>query len=175
METERCPVCGEPSVLIGQIVAGHEHYGYAFVPNFCRPPLQEDGVPVHGGPRACISCGHLWMSLDPGRLRKFVASFGGELARQALDEIDLGPYRDLPDTALAREIAEGIAEIDALARSGRTGAVGRYREIRGVPWDRALKEASQWAHLTREEKLALFGWTPKKKKTPVDDLDSPFP
>jgi len=82
----------------------------------------------------------------------------------------------LPDTGVAREIAEKIAELDALVRTGKSGAVGRYREMRGVIWDEAIKEMKSWAKLTREEKLALFGWKPKANKTKqeFDDLDEPL-
>jgi hypothetical protein len=124
--------------------------------------------------RACVSCGHVWTTLDPARLRGVIRSSGEEIARQELDEIDFGPHRGLPDTELAREIADKVAELDALCRSGKVGVAGRYRELRGVTWDQALKETRDWVRLTREEKLALFGWE-TKKKVPIDDLDSPFP
>jgi hypothetical protein len=173
METDRCTACGEPTVVVGQISTWQEgRVGHVFAPRNCRSSWP--GVPTAGGFRACVSCGHVWSWVDPSRLRSWIESQGEEIARQELDEIDHGPYRGLPDVAAVREVAEKIAEIDALARSGKTGAAGRYRELRGVTWDQALKEASGWTRLTRREKLALFGWTPKKK-VPVDDLDSPFP
>jgi hypothetical protein len=126
-----------------------------------------------GAPGACVSCGHLWSSVDPGVLREFIRTHGNELAKQQLDDFDHGLTRGLPDTGPAREAAEKVAEIDALVRSGKIGAVGRYRELRGVTWDQAIKETRNWHDLKRDEKLTLFGWEPKTKQ-PVDDLDSPY-
>jgi hypothetical protein len=159
---------------MGHVVAGPENnVGQGFAPRNCRPSWQAAALAVAGAFRACVSCGHVWNRVDPARLREHIASCGDELARQELDEIDRGIYRDLPDIAAAREIAEKVAAIDALIRAGKTGAVGLYRELKGVTWDQALHETGRWARLTRDEKLALFGWLPKKKVR-VDDLDSPF-
>jgi hypothetical protein len=170
--TEHCPACGAATILKGFIAFG-EGYATQFVPNHCRA-TRTQGVPTAVTARACAACGHVWMTLDPGRLREYVATHGEEIARQELDELERGPYRDLPDTAVAREVADKVAELDHLARGRAVGVVGRYRELRGVTWDIALKEAGDWHRLTRAEKLALFGWTPKKKVA-LDDLDSPFP
>jgi hypothetical protein len=175
VEPERCPGCGEPTVVIGHVIAGSEcDVGHTFAPRNCRPSWQAIGVAASAGFRACVSCGHVWNRVDPARLREYITSHGEELARQELDEIDYGIYRDLPDLAAAREVAEKVAAVDALVRRGRTGGVGLYRELKGVTWDQALHETGRWARLSREEKLALFGWQPKKK-VPVDDLDSPYP
>jgi len=107
--------------------------------------------------------------MEPTRLRRFLQVH--ELGRQYLDELERGPYRDLPDVDLAREIGDHVAELDAIARNSIAGkVVRRYRELRGVTWDQALKDASDWAELTRPEKLALFGWIPKKAKEFFDDL-----
>ncbi|ODU00831.1 MAG: hypothetical protein ABS79_02705 [Planctomycetes bacterium SCN 63-9] len=121
---------------------------------------------------ACLKCGLTWSYLSPTKLRHQIQKYGGELARQELDEIDRGIYRDLPDTCLAREIAEKIAEVDLVVRKGQFGAVGRYRELRNVPWDQAIKEMQNWASLTRAEKLELFGWVSKKKKQ--ESLDDEY-
>ncbi len=175
MESESCRACGATTVVVGHVVAGPEsNVGHAFVPRNCRPAWQTTRLAVPNGFRACVSCGHVWARIDPAALREHIASHGEELARQELAEIDYGIYRDLPDVAAAREVAEKVAAIDALVRAGKTGAAGLYRELKGVTWDQALHETARWARLTREEKLALFGWLPKKKAS-VDDIDSPFP
>jgi hypothetical protein len=125
--------------------------------------------------RACLSCGLVWSAVDPDRLRFLIADHGLELARQHLDEIDHGPYRDLPASDAAREIGDRVAELDALARAGAHGPmVRRYRELCGVTWDQAHRDVKDWPRLTREAKLELFGWVPKTKKDEFDDFGSPF-
>jgi hypothetical protein len=167
MGTELCPWCGKASVFEGGLTSSGGPRAL-FLPHRC------DMMAVSVAFRACVSCGLVWTAVDPGGLRDVIAKHGRALARQHLDEIDFGPYRGLPDTALAREVAEKVAEVDALVRSGKTGAAGRYRELAGVTWDAALRDVGRWPRLTCEEKLELFGWASKKKAI-VDDLDSPFP
>jgi hypothetical protein len=169
-EPERCPRCNETAVVAGTTysqggcVAG-------FVPHNARQFWGPGAVAVAERFQACLSCGHLWSHLAPAKLRQFLQNHTGEIGRQYLDEIERGPYRDLPDTELARMIGEHVAEIDALVRSGDTSkAVRRYRGLRGVIWDQAIKDVDAWANLTRPEKLALFGRIPKKAKAPFDDL-----
>ena len=94
--------------------------------------------------------------------------------RQHIEELDGGPFRDLPDTDVGHWIGAAISEIDALVRAGSSAAVRRYRELRGVTWDQAIRETRDWSGLTRGEKLELFGWVPKKKPA-LDDFDAPFP
>jgi hypothetical protein len=172
MESQRCPSCGKPTVILGLAIAGRENvHGASFLPRNCRPSHAGNGIPLQGGALfACVSCGHAWTNLNPCRLRDHIETHGQEIAKQELDEIDRGPYRDLPATSLGREIGDKIREIDRLVRDGRIGHIGRYRELRGVIWDQAIKETRNWADLTREEKLELFGWI-SKKKPPVDGLD----
>ena len=173
MEPVRCPRCGSPKAVLGEVSSGHEYYPSLFVPRKCRQLRLAMGVGLAGAFHACGSCGLIWSAVAPRHLRAFVEEYGDEVARQQWDEFDRGPYRDLPDTDLGREIGAKVAEIDALERSGRPGVAGRYRELRGVTWDQALQETRNWSHLTREEKLALFGWVAKKKAS-FDDLDAPF-
>lgn len=168
MESPRCPACGSPSVFNGSLASTEFTVGIVFLPDNIRTLHRHSASPTIGKVRACLSCGHLWSALDPARLRELIAASGDEVARQHLDEIDRGIYRDLPDIAIAREVAEKVASLDALVREGKTGFVGLYRDIRGVPWDQAIKEAARWRSLTRPEKLALFGWEPKKVE--MDEL-----
>jgi hypothetical protein len=166
-DRELCPRCGGSGVIFGSIEApfSDRARNVCFFPRSVPRGIfnQNQGVGLPMESRACLTCGHVWSSLDPGRLRRHLGAHGGELARQELDEIERGIYRDLPDTDLAREIAEKVAEIDSMVRRGEFGAVARYRELRGVPWDEAIKAMSSWSRLTRAEKLELFGWMPKKK------------
>jgi hypothetical protein len=141
-------------------------------PRHCRPYGSDLGV--RSTSSACVSCGLVWSSVDPDALREYIARNGQEIARQQLDAFDRGPFRDLPDTDLAREIGAAVAEVDALCSAGSSAVPRRYRELRGVPWDQALRETRNWSRLTRAEKLELFGWAPKKKAV-LDDFDSPFP
>ena len=177
MGSEPCVHCGRSTVLPGDVTSGLEGgRGDRFAPAHARYSRNRPGVPLRPGTfRACASCGHVWSSLDPRALRDFVAEYGDELLRQHLDELERGPFRDLPDTELARSIGARVAELDAPAWEGKPGVIGRFREMTGLTWDEAIKLVSRWARLTREEKLALFGWRPKAKKGPIDDLDLPYP
>lgn len=176
MEASRCPRCHQASVIHGRMVAQDSSPDEGFVPRNVRLFRHVQVVPLaQRATYACVSCGHLWSAVDPAKLRQFIATWGEEIAKQELDEIDRGPYRDLPDISLAREIAENIAELDALVREGKPGGVARYREMRGVIWDEAINAMRRWTKLTREEKLALFGWEPKAKtKAAADDLGEPL-
>lgn len=172
MEPERCPACNEPAVMPGQFLASGDYgtgcggFGLERSRLFRTPPA----APLAANARACVSCGHVWSKIDPLKLRENIWKHGSEIDRQHLDEIDDGPFRDLPDTALARALGAKVQEIDALARTGRWGeAVRRYRDLQGVTWDQAHKDMNNWMNMHREDKLALFGWAPKKKG-PVDEL-----
>ncbi len=173
MELDRCPACNEPGVARGQFLVdgnyGLDRGGFALERAclFRFPP----SVPLNAKPRACLSCGHVWSTIDPAKLRENIRLRGVEIDRQHLDEIDDGPFRDLPDTALARAMGKKVQEIDALVRNGRwIEAIRRYRDLQGVTWDQVHKDMNNWANMPREEKLALFGWVPQKKKGPVDEL-----
>ena len=169
MTSVLCPSCRGAAVIVGH---GSSR---CFNPQVGRTPDVNPGVVLQAPLSACLSCGHVWSTLDPARLRRFIESAGNELARQQLDEFDRGPCRDLPDTEIGRAIGAKVAAVDAEARAGANGAVRKYREVSGVTWDEALRVAGDWPRLTREEKLALFGWAPKRKtKKALDDFDSPF-
>lgn len=161
-----CPICGGAKLIAG-FMSGGEGWAGNFVPLSTR-----HGPGVHVGARSfrsCLGCGHLWSSLDPKLLRKFIHESRDEMARQELDELDYGTCYDLPDTEWGRMVGGYISELDALARGHQTAVLRRYREMRGVTWDVAAKEATHWRSLTRSEKLELFGWVPKTKPA-KDDL-----
>ena len=169
----RCPRCRSEAVVAGGI-APHGESRPMFLPRHCGSSTYTPGVIPSQPLRACLSCGRLWSEVGADALRALIAGSGHELTRQYLDEIDRGPYRDLPATDAAREVADRIAELDAIARTGSPGAIARrYREMCGVSWDQAHHAVREWPRLTREAKLELFGWAPKKKGA-ADDFDSPF-
>ena len=69
---------------------------------------------------SCLSCGHVWASLEPGKLRNFIRWRGDELVRQSLDFLEHGPGHDLPDVPEARIAALGCG------RDRRFGTRGHY-------------------------------------------------
>lgn len=170
----RCPRCRGEAVVAGGF-APHGASRPVFLPQYCGAPSYSGIIPPQLF-RACLSCGLLWSAVDPRGLRALIARCGGELGLQHLDEIDHGPYRDLPDTDLARAIGDKIAELDATARTQPQSAmVRRCRELYSATWDQAHQDAREWPRLSREDKLERFGWSPnEKKKAPLDDFDSPF-
>ena len=166
-EPERCPRCNEATVVNGRVGAnGRPVEPSSPITRSCSGPfggLRSGTAPAS---RAATS----GLCLNPSELRRFVKAYAKGPGRAALDEMDRGPYRDLPSNELSQEIGAHVAEIDALVRAGSIGkAVRRYRELRGVTWDQAIKDAGNWAELRRPAKLALFGWVPKKKES-FDDL-----
>lgn len=167
MELERCPACNAAAVVLGTFPEGD----YGFVPDRARLFRNRRSVDFAvPKARACVSCGHVWSSLNPASLRDFIREHADEIGRQHLDEIIFGPRRDLPDTDFARAVADKVWRLDVLVRSGRYNrAVREYRDMRAVTWDRAHKDMSNWANLNRGDKLALFGWAPKKKGS-IDEL-----
>jgi hypothetical protein len=168
MSDIRCPTCCGPKVVAG-LMRCQENVASSFLPMSAGSAFPTKGIPVPHSFLACLGCGHLWSAIDPQRLRDFLGASGQELARQEIDEIDRGPGRDLPDTEWGRMVGGRISELDALAREGGTALLRRYRDMRGVTWDIAAKEARHWHRLPRAEKMALFGWVPKTK-SPKDDL-----
>lgn len=48
-------------------------------------------------------------------------------------------------------------------------ATRRYRQLTAKTWDEVLAATSKWVDLTRDRKLAMFGWHPKGK---LDDHES---
>lgn len=146
MDIVRCPVCASEKVVRGIAAQGGPGRTLFLLPRV--DPLS--GLPLGARMQGCLACGHLWSSFDPDRFRAHVAEQGCELDRQYLDEVERGPNRDLPDTELGRGIGAHIAELDALARGHATALIRRYRDLRDVTWDDAIREAARWPRLTRE-------------------------
>jgi hypothetical protein len=180
MQEAACPRChGSASVSMEIVCANADGarsrgLGFGLRPRHCKGCL---GPAALAAPfSACLSCGLVWSDMEPRSLRAFILARGDELARQHLDRLEQGPLRDLPDIDAARAIGAAIAEVDTLAIADSTAAVRRYRELRGVTWDQALRDVKAWPRLTRREKLELFGWTPKKTAGEVDpDFDGALP
>jgi hypothetical protein len=132
-----------------------------FVPGGLPPSGPPAGVEVHFS--SCLSCGHVWASLDPGKLRTFIQVAGDELAKQWLDTLERGPNRDLPDVPEARRAALGVAEIDTLVMANQyPAATRRLRVLAGVTWDLSLSAIRDWRGWKREQKLEMLGWVSKE-------------
>ena len=165
MEGVSCPNCSGSKTLPGQLYYG-ESQGVVFCPAGIRGFL---GVPVFSGFCCCLDCGHVWSRLAPDQLEGLIGAHGTELAKQYLKTVHLGPFHDLPDHPAAREAALKAAEIDELVVKGRDGAATRrYRELTGKTWDQSIAQIGRWRHLVRTAKLALFGWSPKRKADKED-------
>ena len=159
METDTCEKCGAATVVPGQLRTPGDLDGMTFV-----PAGTTRGFGVRAVFRACLSCGHVWTSVMPEALRDSIRKHGHALARQYLIRCEKGPYYDLPDIPEARRAADGVAEIDLLMLEGNNvEAVRRYRQLTGQIWDDVHEAMRQWAELSRERKLALFGWSTKQK------------
>ena len=167
---EVCPACGASKVVAGAMLAGEGVVAVdQFLPRRTRAGRGMLGVRTAAF-RACVSCGHLWSAVDPGKLRDQIRDRGDGLALEQLDDFDLGPLRGLPETDLAREVAAKVAEINALVYASRTSAATRrFRDLAGVTWDRAIEVMRKWPDLPRGEKLELFGWV-AKKPGPADEF-----
>ena len=166
VESDRCPACREPKVVGGTIASVEMGGPDRFFPGRTRHGLSErPGVAMApGGFHACISCGLVWSSVNPASLRDCIRDRGDALAREQLDDFEVGLLRGLPETDLAREVAAKVAAVNASACAGKPGeAARRFRDLAGVSWDRAHEVIRKWPELPREEKLALFGWAAKRK------------
>ncbi len=168
MDSPRCPTCGGSKIVAGAML-GVDSTGAAFVPMSSRTTFNPNCVSPSSGFHACLDCGLLWSHIPPDAIRNHLRASKIPLAMQEVDELEFGPFRDLPQTEWGRMIGGHISELDALARAGGTALLRRYRDMRGVTWDVAAREATHWRRLTREQKLELFGWKPKTKP-PKDDL-----
>src|SRR4051812_39959652 len=128
MTQTKCPGCGGLKTIAGSM-PGPDAGSSRFVPDHTRLFFNRSGVEL-ARPRfrACLDCGLVWAAIDPARVRAFITEFGEEIARQQLDEMETGPFRDLPDTEWGRQIGGYISELDALARDGGP-LMRRYRDI----------------------------------------------
>src|SRR5262245_22403563 len=146
MENQRCPNCGATNVL-DCYLRGVLNTSYGEFLGFL----------------ACLSCGQVWTTIAPAKIRAYVERTGSDLARQYLQAIEHGPAHDVPDCPEARQAAEGVAEIDHLVLGMRQHeAIRRYRELLGVKWDQAIYDVHCWHERSRVEKLAIFGWRSKE-------------
>ena len=171
VEPERCLRCGEAAVIDARVAAGFSFFMRSHIWGHNNSTLVQT-VP---STRVCVACGQVTASLDPARFREAMRGGGSELAKQYLDEIDFGPRRDLPDTGFGHDLGAKVAELDALARTGKDSAViRRFRDLTATTWDEATMAAGRWSRLTREAKLALLGWTAKMKPIKDDLADSLF-
>jgi hypothetical protein len=178
METENCPKCGASTVQHGFVCGGQSVPAVLFIPWHVRLLRWKQGVPLNDATfHCCVSCGHLWAGLSPEKLRSFVDAYGDELAKQDLEPIDAESSDGLLDSAEGRQASDGVAEIDALIRAGKMGhATRRYRELTQKPWGEANNATLGWRGLTRVQKLALFGWSPKilSKEVTNGGIDHPM-
>ena len=154
-----CPRCGGSVTVIGKIVQpGSE----------TDTEINRDYTPFQEPVRACLGCGLCWTEVDPVANLAAMAQ-QSPLLRQIVDRLLHGSLGGLPDTEWGRRLAAEVAEIDDLVFRGRPNiAMRRYRQLTGKTWDRALIEMDDWRKISRDEKLARFGWKPKKP--PTDDL-----
>ena len=82
--------------------------------------------------------------------------------------------RGLPDTASVRQVAMKVAEVDHHARCSAANILVRcFRELMSVTGDDAISGTRNWRNLTRNEKLARFGWVVKEQE-PLDDRAEPL-
>ncbi|WP_422924765.1 hypothetical protein [Singulisphaera sp. PoT] len=89
------------------------------------------------------------------------------------------PEDGLPDHPKVREASGRIAELDLLILSGKQlEATRRYREIRGITWERAAHDLRHWQDMARSQKLELFGWVSGEKgerhRSPEHPLHDPI-
>ena len=159
----RCPNCQAMTVIPGHFTAG-EFVALWFVP--AQTP--GNGVSLKCSFLCCWSCGHVWASVDPEKLRAHIEENGNELARERLRPFAREPFHGLPDCPEAHEAADGVAEIDALVFEGKLiAAIRRYRELTHTPWGQAGDDVRGWHDFKRARKLAMFGW--RSKDAIVDD------
>lgn len=169
-EIERCPRCGSERVMRGTLTpmgrGGDANY---FVPRDASFFRRKDGVCLRHGSVCCMACGLVWSSVDLNELQDFVEKYCDEMTRldmkAALGLDDSEPHAPGTPEALIRA-KQGVAEIDALVRADRSAeATRRCRELTSATWDQAIDALRHWRDLKTEQKLALFGWTPKDLPT----------
>jgi hypothetical protein len=162
VDATRCPTCKGLIIIPGRLgVAYQGNPGVDFVPDGIPVSSSRAGVEVRFS--ACLSCGHVWASLVPDKLRTCIQVQGDEFARQWLDFLERGPDRDLPDVPEARRASLGVAEIDALVLANQhPAATMRLRVLAGVTWDDSISAIRDWRSWNREQKLEVLGWVSKE-------------
>jgi hypothetical protein len=171
MDSICCPMCKATVIIPGRLgVAYPGNPAVNFVPGGIPVSSSRAGVEVRFS--SCLSCGHVWASLEPDKLRSCIQVQGDEMVRQWLDFLERGPDRDLPDVPEARRAAHRVAEIDALVLANQyPAATRRLRELAGVTWDHSVNAIRDWRGWKREQKLELFGWV--SKESIKDDKSTP--
>jgi hypothetical protein len=169
MEKHLCPNCKSSTVVSGRFWTGDIP-----APWFRPSHTSGHGVSVPCNFLSCWSCGHIWASVEPVKLRACIVTNGDELIREQLEPFANDPFYGLPDFPEAHKAAEGVAEIDSLVLAGKiVEAIRRYRELTHTPWAPAGDDIRAWHNLKRARKLALFGWHEKEeaidKKTLAED------
>jgi hypothetical protein len=162
METLPCPSCGHLDAVPGRVVGPEQWPASAFVPSHTGI-----GVKLRVSFRACLSCGHIWMSVPPEDLKSVIKCAGDELIKDYVIRLERGLYHDLPDIPETRRAADDVREIDTLVLAGQiVEATRRYRQLTGHTWDEVHAVIPHWAQLTRARRLAACGW---RAKGTVDD------
>ena len=86
-EKARCPACGASTVTTGFLtVTGLRLNLLLFVPSWRRfgSFRWNKGVHVSSDFASCLSCGLVWSSLEPGKLRAFIDRYGNDEAKTSL-------------------------------------------------------------------------------------------
>ncbi len=171
MEKHLCPNCKSSTVVPGPFWTGVLSGHWLFSSH-----TSGHGVSLTRNFLCCWSCGHVWTSVDPAKLRACIETNGNELIKEQLEPFARDPFYGLPDFPEARQAANGVAEIDNLVLEGRiVEAIRRYRELTHTKWGPAGDVIRAWHNLKRLRKLALFGWHEKeeaidKKTLAVDPM-----
>jgi hypothetical protein len=82
MLSQSCPRCGKHATVTGSIptLRGDPEFvpdGVRWLAHLCRRLFQENPVVKLLGPaRACLDCGLVWTSLDPGKLHRIMQQEG---------------------------------------------------------------------------------------------------
>ena len=163
MENRLCPNCKSSTVVPGQLSTGDIP-----APWFRPSHTSGHGVSVTRSFLSCWSCGHFWTSIDPAKLRGWIATNGSELMKEQMEPSARNPLDGLPDFPEAHQAASGVAEIDNLVLEGKqVEAIRRYRALTHTKWGPAGDVIRAWHNLKRSRKLALFGW--REKEETIDD------
>jgi hypothetical protein len=163
VEKHVCPNCKSATVVPGPFLTGTLPGPWLFSSH-----TSGHGVILTRGFLSCWSCGHVWTSVDPAKLRAYIAANGNELIKEQLEPFAHDPFYGLPDIPEAHQAASGVAEIDNLVLEGKlVKAIRRYRELTHTNWGPAGDVIRAWHQLKRSRKLALFGW--HEKEEAIDD------
>ena len=95
MKSHRCPNCGASTVIEGQITRfnGQPQSRLRFEPGGMRLFYLRwiRGVAITGGVHCCLSCGHVWSSLEAEQLRSYIERYGNQHAKGKLAPFGKSP------------------------------------------------------------------------------------